>query len=82
MILGVSYDTPEENAAFAQKYRFTYPLLSDPDRSVAKAYGAFDPNEPDYPARNTYVIDPEGKIEQALTGVNAKTHPRALLDTL
>jgi hypothetical protein len=28
------------------------------------------------------VIDPQGKIEQVLTGVNAKTHPKALLDAL
>lgn len=82
VILGISYDTPEENAAFARKYRFAYPLLSDTDRSVARAYGAFDPNDPDHALRNTYVIAPDGTIEQVLTGVNAKTHPRALLDGL
>lgn len=49
---------------------------------MAKAYGAFDPNEPGYPARNTIVIGADGKVEQVLTGVNAKTHPKALLDSL
>ena len=49
---------------------------------MAKAYGAYDEKEPGYPARNTYVIGADGKIEQALTGVNAKTHPKTLLDSL
>lgn len=82
VIFGMSYDTPAENAAFVQKYRFAFPLLCDTDRSVAKAYGAFDPNEADYPRRNTYVIGPDGKLEQVLEGVNAKTHPKSLLDSL
>ncbi len=65
-----------------EKYRFTYPLLCDVDKTVARAYGAYDEKEPGYPSRNTYVIGADGKIEQALTGVNAKTHPKALLDSL
>jgi peroxiredoxin len=49
---------------------------------VAKAYGAYSEASADYPARNTYVIGAEGKLEQVLAGVNAKTHPRDLLDSL
>jgi peroxiredoxin Q/BCP len=82
VILGISYDTPAENAAFRAKFSFNYPLLSDPDAKVAKAYGAFQDKEPGYPMRNTYVIDAHGKIEQALVKVPARTHPKALLDML
>jgi len=39
-ILGASFDTPADNAAFARKYSFPFPLLSDPDRTLALAYGA------------------------------------------
>lgn len=80
-VLGVSYDTPAENAAFVEKYGFPYPLLCDTDQLIAKAYGAYSADQ-GYPQRNTYVIDGEGKLEQALEGVNPKTHPRSLLDSL
>ena len=81
-ILGVSYDTPADNAAFVEKYNFPYPLLCDTEQAIAKAYGAYQAEQPGYPARNTYVIGPEGTLEQVLDGVNPKTHPRSLLDSL
>ena len=81
-ILGVSYDSPADNQAFVEKYGFPYPLLSDGEQAIAKAYGAYDAGQPNYPQRNTYVIDGEGKLEQVLLAVNPKTHPRALLDSL
>ena len=81
-ILGVSFDAPADNAAFVEKYIFPYPLLSDTDQAIAKAYGAFSAASPDYPQRNTYVISAEGTLEQVLEAVNAKTHPRSLLDSL
>ena len=70
-----------ENAAFVEKYGFPYPLLSDADQAIARAYGAHDPGQP-YPRRNTYVIAGDGTFEQVLEAVNPKTHPRALLDSL
>lgn len=81
-ILGVSYDTPADNAAFVEKYNFPYPLLCDTEQAIAKAYGAYNAESPGYPQRNTYVISPEGTLEQVLDGVNPKTHPRSLLDSL
>ena len=78
----MSYDIPAENDAFAKKYRFPYPLLSDPGGAIAKLYGAFDPKEPGYPRRNTYVISPEGKLEQVLPDVAPKFHATKLLEKL
>jgi peroxiredoxin len=81
-VLGVSYDTPEANAAFVEKYRFPYRLASDTDRAVARAFGAFDEGKPDYPRRNTYVIGADGTLEQVLDGVNPKTSPRDVFGAL
>jgi peroxiredoxin Q/BCP len=81
-ILGVSFDTPEENAAFAQKYHLPFPLLCDTDRQLSLAYGACDSPMADYPRRITYVIGPDGRIVQALGKVDARQHPQDLLSTL
>lgn len=81
-VVGISYDTPADNKAFADKYRITYPLLSDPGGEIAKRYGAFQPEQPAWPRRNTYLIDAAGKVERVFEEVNPKTHPRALLDQL
>lgn len=39
MILGASLDAPEDNAAFAAKFAFSFPLLRDTERSLALKYG-------------------------------------------
>ena len=81
-ILGVSFDTVEENAAFAKKFRFTFPLLCDTSRQIGVAYGACDSPDAGYANRITYVIDPEGKIDQVYGKVNAARHPEELLQKL
>ena len=79
LVYGASFDTEAENAAFVKKFSFNFPLLCDTDRSLGKAYHAFDPKEPDYPRRITYVISPDGKIEKAIESVKPKEHAKALL---
>lgn len=81
-IFGVSFDSPEENHRFAEKYGFDYPLLSDEDRTLAMRYGACDDVTAGYPRRITYVIDEQGKIAQAIDGVQPKSHPETLLASL
>src|SRR4051794_41961264 len=61
----VSVDTPEDNKAFAEKEQADFPLLSDPDKKVANAYGVIPPNRPpdrQFAQRWTFYIDPAGKI--------------------
>ena len=65
-MLGISFDTAEENRAFAEKYGYTFPLLCDTDRKVGLAYKACDGEEDAYPRRYTYVIGGDGRIEQAI----------------
>ncbi len=81
-ILGISFDTREENKRFAEKNRFPFPLLSDTTRSVGIAYGAGDSEKDEYARRIAYVIDEEGRIAQAHAKVDAGTYPAEQLKTL
>ncbi len=65
-MLGISFDTPAENKAFAEKFGYTFPLLCDVDRKVGLAYKAADTAQDKYAKRFTYVIGPDGRIEQAI----------------
>ena len=81
-ILGVSFDTVEENRAFAEKFHFPFRLLCDTERKIGLAYGACDTPEAGHARRITYVIDQDGKIAQAIGEVKAAEHPETLLATL
>ena len=65
-MLGISFDSVEDNARFAAAQGFPFPLLCDTDRSVALAYGAAESVSDAYPHRMTFVIDPEGLLEQVI----------------
>jgi peroxiredoxin Q/BCP len=65
-VLGVSFDPPERNRAFAERHGLPFDLLSDLDRRTALAYGACEAPTDAYPRRVTFVIGPQGHIEQAL----------------
>ena len=82
MILGVSFDTVSENAAFARKFSFPYPLLCDTSRSLGLAYGACDNPKAGSARRISYIIGPDGMVEQAFSKVDAKTHPAEVLKLL
>ena len=56
-----SCDTPEVNKKFAESLALDYPILSDPSKEVAKAYGVVDAKRPN-PARWTFYIGQDGKI--------------------
>ena len=78
-VLGISPDSPAKLAKFRDKEGLTFPLLSDPDRGVLQAYGAYG-EKTMYGRtsvgviRSTFVIDAAGKIEQAQYGVKATGH--------
>ena len=64
----ISVDKPEDNKAFAEKEHADFPILSDPEKTVANAYGvmaqpsAAQPNPPQFARRWTFYIGPDGKI--------------------
>jgi peroxiredoxin Q/BCP len=81
-VIGVSFDTPAENAAFAAKFEFPFPLISDPERKLGMAYGACESPNDEYARRIAYVIDEQGRIAQAHPKVDAKSYPKEQLATL
>ena len=81
-ILGISFDTVPDNAAFAQKFAFNFPLLSDTTRSVGLQYGAADDEKAQYAKRISYLIGPDGRVRKAFPKVNAAAHPEEILAEL
>jgi peroxiredoxin Q/BCP len=78
-VLGISPDQPAKLAKFRDKEGLTFPLLSDPDRAVLQAYGAYGEKKLYGKTtvgviRSTFVIDADGKVEKALYGVKATGH--------
>ena len=81
-ILGVSFDTVAENAAFAKKFSFPFPLLCDTSRALGLAYGACDDATAGYARRLSYLIDEHGKILKAYDAVSPRSHPAEVLADL
>ena len=78
-VLGISPDKPAKLAKFRDKEGLTFPLLSDPDRTVLTAWGAFGEKQMYGKTvtgviRSTFVIDAEGNIEEAQYNVRATGH--------
>jgi len=82
VVLGVSFDTPAENLAFAQKFSFNFPLLCDTERKMGVAYGAADAGTATNARRVGVVIGPDGKVKEWLPKVDAKTYPQEVVKRL
>jgi peroxiredoxin Q/BCP len=81
-VLGISFDTPAENKAFAEKFGYTFPLLCDVDHKIGMAYGACRTPKDKYAMRLTFVIGPDGKIEQAIETKDPAHQAEELLKTI
>lgn len=85
VVLGASFDTPGENRRFAEDQAFNFRLLSDVDRSVGRLYEVARPPGDQYaafPARISYLIDPDGVIRRAYTVSDVKSHADEVLADL
>ena len=83
VILGVSVDTAESHKDFCTKEGLSFKLLSDPDAKVSTDYGSImDYQGKKYSARNTFLIDPSGKIAKVFTGVKPAGHSEEVLAAL
>jgi thioredoxin-dependent peroxiredoxin len=78
----MSFDTPEQNRRFAEKFEFPFRLLSDTDHSICVTYGAADSEQDMAPRRIAYLIDEEGTIVEAHARVDASSYPREQLGRL
>jgi thioredoxin-dependent peroxiredoxin len=79
VVLGVSFDNAEDNAAFAKKFSFPYTLLCDTERKLGIAYGACDNPKAGYANRISYLIDEQGKIARAYPQVDPRVHAAQVL---
>ena len=87
VVIGVSPDSPESHAKFAEKKNLKVILLSDEDKKVLKQYGAWGKNKfrgKEYIGviRSTYLIDSEGKIAHIWHKVSVKGHAEDVKNTL
>lgn len=83
VILGVSVDTAESHKEFCTKEELRFQLLSDVDTAVSSKYGSImEYNGAKLSARNTFVIDPEGKIAKVFMSVKPAGHSAEVLEFL
>ena len=83
VILGVSVDTPESHQQFCTKEGLTFRLLADPEHKVVDEYGSLGSFMGMTIAnRNTFLIDPQGKIAKVWTKVQVQHHSEEVLATL
>jgi peroxiredoxin Q/BCP len=80
VIVGVSVDTPDSHKEFCTKEGLTFRLLADPEHKVVDQYGSLGHFGPMTIAnRNTFLIDPQGKIVKEWTKVDPTVHSGEVL---
>jgi peroxiredoxin Q/BCP len=83
VILGVSVDTPDSHKQFCTKEGLTFRLLADPQHLVVESYGSLGGFMGIAIAnRNTFLIDPHGKIAKVWTKVEVQHHSEEVLAAL
>jgi len=76
-VIGVSIDSTESHARFAEKYHLPFPLLADRGGDTARAYGSLTSFGPfTFAKRHSFIIDPDGRIAKIYRDVSPATHSR------
>jgi peroxiredoxin Q/BCP len=86
-VIGVSPDKEATHQKFIAKFELPFPLISDTEKVIIKAYGAWGPKklygrEYEGLLRSTFVINEEGIIDQIFMKVKTKDHTNQILETL
>ena len=83
VVLGVSVDTPDSHKQFCTKEGLTFRLLADPEHKVVDEYGSLGHfGTWTIANRNTFLIDPQGKIVKEWTKVDPSHHSEEVLAAL
>jgi thioredoxin-dependent peroxiredoxin len=83
VILGVSVDTAESHKDFCAKEGLNFKLLADTESKTSDAYGSvMEYQGAKLSARNTFIIDPQGKVAQVFLKVKPATHSEEVLAAL
>ncbi len=86
-MLGISRDGPAAQKKFKEKYELPFPLLSDPEAEVQRAWGAFGEKtmygkKVEGTIRTTVVVGPDGKVERIFPKVKVEGHVAEVLGSL
>ncbi len=87
VVLGVSGDSLPSHEKFKTKYKLNFPLLSDPDKAVAKKFGAWGEKvlygkKTVGMIRSTFVIDGEGVVRKVFPRVKVDGHDQQVLEAV
>jgi peroxiredoxin Q/BCP len=87
VVLGVSGDSLASHGKFTAKYKLNFPLLSDPEKAVAKRYGAWGEKvlygkKTVGMIRSTFVIDGEGVVRRVFPRVKVDGHAEQVLEAV
>ncbi|MCA1557171.1 MAG: peroxiredoxin [Acidobacteria bacterium] len=83
VIMGVSVDSAESHKEFCTKEGLSFKLLSDPDAKVSNQYGSvMEYQGMKLSARNTFIINPKGKIARVFLKVKPAAHSEEVLQAL
>ena len=83
VVLGVSLDTIESHKKFCTKEGLNFKLLADTNHKVTGSYGSLNNfGVVKFAQRNTFLIDPTGKIAKVFTGVNPTSNSSEVLAAL
>lgn len=83
VIVGVSVDSTDSHKEFCAEQSLTFKLLSDEQKKVVSQYGStMEMNGATIAARNTFLVDPKGKIAKVWTKVDPNSHSEDVLATL
>jgi thioredoxin-dependent peroxiredoxin len=87
VILGVSLNSAKDHTKFIEKFGLPFSLLVDEDTKLSTAYESYGLKKfmgKEYMGitRNTFLIDPDGKIAQIYLKVKPETHPLAVLNDI
>ena len=80
MVIAISTDPLSQQQKFTEKEKLNFPLLADPEKKVAQAFGVLNPKN-GFAQRATFVIDKQGTVAKVFPNVgNAGGHPEQVLE--
>ena len=80
VVLGISVDDVESHKKFSAKHSLPFPLLADPDRETTKRYDVM--SFTGFARRETFLIDPQGRLVKHYLDVDPKGHSQIVLEDL
>ena len=85
VVVGVSADSEKSHQKFINKFDLPFPLISDPDKEIIKAYGAWGEKSMygkkyEGTIRKTFVISEDGFVERIIEKVKTKDHSRQIFE--